>query len=95
MRAEVDAAAKRCDIMVGALRSWPIAAMSAFLDACLRLKDGNICIWSEIEEGVKVYNTCKEGEEFHLTEGLELYPFCQWCGQPVVVESSVSESAKP
>jgi hypothetical protein len=83
MAHEVDRAAERCDIMVGSVSTWPMCAMSAFLDACDRLKP--TCEWSEIEEGSGIYNTCKEGEEFHLTEGLDLYPFCQWCGGRIKV----------
>jgi len=38
MADEVEAASKRCDIMVGSVATqWPICAMSAFLDACSRL----------------------------------------------------------
>lgn len=43
-----------------------------------------ICRWSEIEPGSGVYNTCTD-EEFHLTEGLDLYPYCQWCGGTIRV----------
>jgi hypothetical protein len=45
------------------------------------------CEWSEIEEGSRVYNTCSSGTEgeFHLHEGLELWPYCMWCGGKVVV----------
>ncbi len=40
MVAEVYEAAKRCDIMVGSVAaSWPMCAMSAFLDACARLQE--------------------------------------------------------
>lgn len=46
------------------------------------------CEWEEIEDGSGIYNTCKDGEEFHLTEGLELYPHCHWCGGEIVVMSS-------
>jgi hypothetical protein len=83
MRSEARRAAKRCDIMIGSLTTWPMCAMSAFLDACSRLNP--VCEWSPIEDGSTTYNTCKDGEEFHLTEGLELYPFCQWCGRRVEV----------
>jgi hypothetical protein len=44
-----------------------------------------VCDWSEIEADSGIYNTCREGEEFHLTEGLELYPFCHWCGGKIRV----------
>lgn len=97
MAIEVDKAAKHCDIMIGSVGSWPVCAMSAFLDACQRLSRrahrGRKCEWSEIEDDSGVYNTCREGEEFHLTEGLELYPFCHWCGGRIkVVRVSESES---
>jgi hypothetical protein len=55
------------------------------LNAMLRQQP--VCEWSPIEDGSTTYNTCKDGEEFHLTEGLELYPFCQWCGRPIEVTS--------
>lgn len=42
------------------------------------------CEWVEIEEGTEVYNTCRAGEEFHLTEGMELWPHCHWCGRKIV-----------
>jgi hypothetical protein len=39
MAAEVHKAAKRCGIMVGSVSTmWPMCAMSAFLEACDRLK---------------------------------------------------------
>lgn len=44
-----------------------------------------VCEWSEIEADSGIYNTCKEGEEFHLTAGLDLYEFCQWCGGRIKV----------
>jgi hypothetical protein len=91
MAREVDEAAKRADIMVGSVRSWPMSAMSAFLDACGRLTGQlkPVCEWTEIEAGSGIYNTCKEGEEWHVPEGLELYPFCHWCGYGIkVVEFS-------
>lgn len=37
MTREVREAAERADIMVGSVGSWPMSAMSAFLDACGRL----------------------------------------------------------
>lgn len=43
------------------------------------------CEWSRIEPDCDVFNTCKEGEEFHLTEGLDLWPHCPWCGRKVEV----------
>lgn len=43
------------------------------------------CEWSEIEAGSAIYNTCKEGEEFHCTPGMDLHPHCQWCGGAIVV----------
>lgn len=87
MTREVREAAKSADIMVGSVGTWPMSAMSAFLDACGRLtgKLKPVCEWSEIEEGSGIYNTCKEGEEFHLTEGMELWPFCHWCGNSIKV----------
>lgn len=38
------------------------------------------CDWSEIESDSGIYNTCKEGEEFHLTPELDLWPYCHLCG---------------
>lgn len=46
------------------------------------------CEWSEIEDGSRIYNTCRPGEEFHLTEGLELWPHCHFCGKRIEVVSS-------
>lgn len=94
MAREVDEAAKRADIMVGSVGSWPMSAMSAFLDACGRLNGQlkPVCEWIEIEEGSGVYNTCKEGEEWHVPEGLEPYPFCHWCGNAIKI-SEFSDSA--
>lgn len=97
MTQEVREAAKSADIMVGSVGTWPISAMSAFLDACGRLtgKLKPVCEWSEIEEGSGVYNTCKEGEEWHVPEGLEPYPFCHWCGNSIeIVEFSESEEVR-
>ena len=94
---EVRKAAERCDIMVGSVSSWPMSAMSAFLDACQRLRQSRSrrrkCEWSEIEDDSGIYNTCMSGEEFHLTQGMELYPFCHWCGGRIkVVRLSESEN---
>lgn len=50
------------------------------------------CNWSEIEPDAGIYNTCKDGEEFHLTPGLDLYPFCMWCGGRIVVTVELPES---
>jgi hypothetical protein len=44
-----------------------------------------VCEWSEIEEGTGKFNTCKPGESFHLTQGMDLYPFCHWCGLEIEV----------
>lgn len=44
-----------------------------------------VCEWSEIEEGIGKFNTCKPGESFHLTQGMDLYPFCHWCGLEIEV----------
>lgn len=44
-----------------------------------------VCEWSEIEEGTGKFNTCKPGESFHLTQGMDLYPFCHWCGLKIEV----------
>lgn len=44
------------------------------------------CGWSLIEKDSNVYNVgCQQGEEYHLTEGYELYKFCQWCGGQIDV----------
>ena len=43
-----------------------------------------VCKWTEIEPDSRIYNTCQEGEEFHLDQGMELYPFCMWCGGKIV-----------
>jgi hypothetical protein len=43
------------------------------------------CEWSEIEDGSGVFNTCKAGEEWHVPEGLEPFPFCHWCGKRIVI----------
>jgi hypothetical protein len=55
------------------------------------------CEWIEIEDGSGIYNTCKEGEEFHLTEGLELYEFCMHCGGKIVIgeQQDETEGGKP
>lgn len=97
---EVDVAAQRCDIMVGSVSSWPMCAMSAFLDACGRLTRSmsrrRVCKWIEVTEGSGLYNTCTDGEEFQLKEGFELYPFCHWCGGLIKVGSfTESEPEKP
>ena len=50
-----------------------------------RPSDELTCEWIEIESDSGIYNTCKEGEEWHVPEGLELYPHCMWCGGRIVV----------
>lgn len=46
---------------------------------------GATCKWTEIEEGTGKFNTCKPGESFHLSQGMDLYPFCHWCGREIEV----------
>lgn len=43
------------------------------------------CQWSQVEVDSADYNTCKEGEEWHLPEGLDLFPHCHWCGRRIEV----------
>jgi hypothetical protein len=43
------------------------------------------CLWIEIEDGSGIYNTCKEGEEWHVPEGLEPFPHCHWCGKKIAI----------
>lgn len=45
----------------------------------------NVCEWSEIEPGSDIYNTCKEGEDFYLNAGMDLWPFCHQCGRRIEV----------
>jgi hypothetical protein len=56
------------------------------------------CEWTEIQEDSRIYNTCQD--EFHLTEGLDLYPYCPFCGGTIKVvevsgEDDVFESGSP
>jgi len=44
-----------------------------------------VCDWYPIEKDSTIYNTCKEGEEFHLTPGMELWPYCHLCGGKIQV----------
>lgn len=44
------------------------------------------CEWTPIEKDADIYNVgCQEREEYHLTEGCELYKYCQWCGGEIYV----------
>lgn len=44
------------------------------------------CEWVPIEKDADIYNVgCQTNEEYHLTEGCELYKFCQWCGGEIYV----------
>lgn len=68
--------------------------LGAVLAAAERRMPRRYCEWSEIEPSSGIYNTCEEGEEFHLTPGLDLYPYCQWCGGKIkVVELAVDGEA--
>lgn len=49
------------------------------------IPDETTCEWSEIEDGSGIFNTCKSGEEWHVPEGLEPFPFCHWCGKRIVI----------
>jgi hypothetical protein len=71
------------------------ARESAMRVAQLEARVNRICEWTPIEDGCTVYNVgCQDGhEEFHLTEGLDLWPFCPWCGGKVsVVEGFESDA---
>lgn len=52
-----------------------------------------ICQWTEIEPDAGVFNTCKEGEEFHLSPGFDLHPDCMWCGGKIVTSVERPESS--
>jgi hypothetical protein len=54
-------------------------------DETLSRRAARVCEWTEIQADSDIYNTCVEGQEFHLTPGYELYPFCHWCGGKIVV----------
>lgn len=43
------------------------------------------CEWSQTYDWSGQYNTCKEGEEWHLPDGLELFPYCHYCGGKIVI----------
>lgn len=43
------------------------------------------CEWIEVEADSGLFNTCKEGEEFQLTDGLDLWPHCHLCGGKIVI----------
>lgn len=60
------------------LNEWRVGALGS----------NTICEWSEIEGGSGIYNTCRPGEEFHLAEGLELWPHCHFCGRGIEVVDS-------
>lgn len=49
--------------------------------------EATTCEWSPIDADSDTYNTCT-ADEFHLTQGCELYPFCHWCGKRIVVLES-------
>lgn len=53
------------------------------------------CEWSEIEEGSGIYNTCQEGEEFHLHQGMELWPYCHLCGRKIAVADPAKNGDAP
>jgi hypothetical protein len=50
-----------------------------------------VCDWYPIEKDSNIYNTCKEGEEFHLTEGMELWPYCHLCGGKIEVVTDTDD----
>lgn len=63
-------------------------SMSSYVYRIMQNKMHIECVWSPIEKGSRVYNTCQPGEEFHLTEGFELNPFCHQCGREIIVETT-------
>ena len=51
------------------------------------------CEWTPIEADSNVYNVgCQDAEEYHLTEGCDLYPYCQWCGGKIKVVDFASDA---
>lgn len=53
------------------------------------------CQWTPIEEGSSTYNTCQEGEEFTLADGMELWPRCHWCGRRIEVSALAQGESLP
>ena len=75
-----------------------IALLRAPLSPKLReaMRDERVCEWSRIEPDCDVFNTCKEYDEFHLTEGLDLWPHCHWCGGKIeVIDSHAADAGEP
>ena len=71
-----------CDHYNLAPEDWLQDEVATAADA--DVKTAGHCVWTPIEDGVPIYNPgCPDGEEFHLTDGLDLYPFCPYCGDSI------------
>jgi hypothetical protein len=52
----------------------------------LTVANERTCNWEQEQDYPVFYPACQEGrEEFNLTPGLDLWPFCPWCGGRVSV----------
>lgn len=50
---------------------------------------GRRCVWVQEQDYPVYYAGCKENEEFHLAPGMDLYPYCHWCGGLIEIGSAV------
>lgn len=51
---------------------------------------GRRCVWTQEQDYPVYYAGCKDSEAFHLAPGLDLYPYCHWCGGLIEIGSAHS-----
>lgn len=70
---------------------WLDAAQGFLADKQLRRH----CVWVQEQDYPVYYAGCKENDEFHLAPGMDLYPYCHWCGGLIEIGSApIKETAK-
>ena len=83
--------------------SWELVPASDFdrvlaeRDA-LRKRVGELespCKWVASEHGSTMFNTgCENSPEFYLTDGLDLYDFCPFCGHRIEAAPPASDEGE-
>ena len=74
-------AVSKAETIAAQLRTSPDRLLAEFAEP----KQTEPCRWTQMDHGGSAYNTCESGHPFHIEQGCEPWPYCHWCGKPVVL----------